>query len=289
MLERQKIILKLLQLSGGSAPRLKLVKLAFLLGRSGFHGDTTFYRFLPYKYGPFSFTMYHELLGLARDGYIIDDADRLSVKPLSKQPTTTIKAKTTTHLRAFWDDHGHLPTGDLVNLAYSKYPWFTVNSERKERRASKRPVAKPAVFTAGYEGLQVDDFLDLLMRAGVQRLIDVRNNPISRRYGFHKGTLTRLCEGLGIEYRHFPQVGIPSAWRSAVASEAGYSRLFERYRRDVLPEQPEVIREVADLVNDRSSVLVCQEREACRCHRSHLADRVAALTGLPILNLGEDA
>jgi uncharacterized protein (DUF488 family) len=285
MLERQKIILMLLQLAGGSAPRLKLVKLAFLLSRSEFQGASTFYRFVPYKYGPFSFTLYHEMAALARDGYL-GDGDEIKARPLAKQPASTLSGRTKAELRAFWDDYGAMGTSALLDHTYTTYPWFTVNSERKNGRAVRRPIAKPAVFTAGYEGLHVDDFLDLLLREGIQCLIDVRNNPVSRRYGFHKGTLSRLCERVGLQYMHVPQVGVPSAWRADLDSSLSYARLFDRYRREVLPAQPEAVRLVSERISERSSVLVCQEREACRCHRSHLAERVAKLTGLPIRHLG---
>ena len=89
-----------------------------------------------------------------------------------------------------------------MDYVYRQYPWFTVNSKRQQNAA--RPVAALAVYTAGYEGQQVDAFLNMLMRNGIQQLLDVRNNPVSRRYGFHKTTLGRLCKSLDIEYVHRP-------------------------------------------------------------------------------------
>jgi len=67
MLIRQKVILSLIDQMGNQSPsgnhgkvsRLQLVKWAFLLENE--RKMKTFYQFVPYHYGPFSFTLYHEL------------------------------------------------------------------------------------------------------------------------------------------------------------------------------------------------------------------------------------
>ena len=46
-----------------------------------------------------------------------------------------------------------------------------------------------AVFTIGYEGATVSEFLEALADAGVKRVIDVRAVPNSRRPGFSKTPL----------------------------------------------------------------------------------------------------
>ena len=71
MLIRQKLIIALIKCSGGSTTRLKLVKQAFLLRQHLSPRYThAFYQFLPYKYGPFSFTLYHELQKMIDSGLI---------------------------------------------------------------------------------------------------------------------------------------------------------------------------------------------------------------------------
>ena len=179
---------------------------------------------------------------------------------------------------------GSRPTA-LIDHVYGRHPWFTINS--KIRQAASRPVAQPAVFTAGYEGLLIDGFLNGLLKSGIARLIDVRHNPIARRYGFHKSTLDRLCGYLGIEYRHVPELGIPSEERQDLAEggTVARKRLFDSYERTTLATQGRAIAAVAELVKEKASVLVCMEAKPCECHRSHLAKPVAAITGLPIVHL----
>ena len=73
MLNRQKCILFMIDRAGRPVTHLELIKWAFLTAMetpSG--GGSSFYDFLPYQYGPFSFTMFRELYGLARKGYIRD-------------------------------------------------------------------------------------------------------------------------------------------------------------------------------------------------------------------------
>ena len=113
----------------------------------------------------------------------------------------------------------------MVDAVYRKYPWFTMNSDVLQKRTVKRPKAEPAVYTKiGYEGLMVDSLLDILLRKGISRLVDVRCNPIARRYGFHRSTLMGLCADLGIEYVHVASLGVPSAWRVNLSdSESGES------------------------------------------------------------------
>ncbi len=71
MLNRQRIVLALLDQAGEPIQNTTLVKLAFLLREETAIGrDRTFYDFVPYKQGPFSFGLYRELDALERDSYV---------------------------------------------------------------------------------------------------------------------------------------------------------------------------------------------------------------------------
>jgi uncharacterized protein (DUF488 family) len=171
----------------------------------------------------------------------------------------------------------------LVDYVYERYPSFTVNSQLRKLEA--RAEAKPAVFTAGYEGLSIDGFLNLLIVSGIRRVIDVRNNPIARRYGFHKSTLQRLTERLDIDYVHLPNLGIRSADRQSLVDQEAYDTLFDKYENTVLRNERQAIQQVGRLVTELPSVLVCMESEPKCCHRSRLAATVSSATRLPIQHL----
>src|SRR5690606_23222120 len=100
---------------------------------------------------------------------------------------------------------------------YSRFPWYAQNTERHDlvhKVVEPTPPAEPAAYTVGYEGKCIDGFLAGILRSGVRRIVDVRRNPISRKYGFAKSTLSRHLTYLGIGYLHMPELGIASEERA---------------------------------------------------------------------------
>lgn len=285
MFSRQRAILRLLENEGGHADKLRLVKLAFLVSREIGAPRAGIYDFVPYKRGPFSFTLYHELGALERDGWVAGSDHSIKTAQLATLETAFLDQAFLNLIDRVSDRYRSVSTSALVDSVYSSYPWFTMNSDAIQKRAAKRPSASTAVYTVGYEGLMVDALLDLLLQNGIRRLVDVRCNPIARRYGFHKSTLQRLCQGLDIQYVHFPSLGIPSAWRSSLTDQTSYEQLFVRYERDILPKQGHAVDDVAKLIEETPSALMCMEAEHECCHRSRLGAAVALKTSLPVKEL----
>jgi len=131
------------------------------------------------------------------------------------------------------------------------------------------------IFTIGYEGATMDEFLAALKAAGVERLIDVRALPLSRRPGFSKSPLRAALEEAGIEYVHLKALGTPAEGRSA--ARAGRHSDLERIYSGQL-ELPEAIVQAAqmlELAEEKPSALLCFEREPAHCHRTLLLEAVA--------------
>lgn len=287
VLNRQKTILFMLKRSGGSASRLLLTKWAFLLANeTPSQGGNAFYQFLPYHYGPYSFSLAREISAMVRDGFMKElDGNTWNLTRAGRQTAHALPVAIERDVAEIMKKYGNITGNAMLASIYTRYPWFTVNAKEENRRAQTRPVATPAVHTLGYEGLMVDGFLDKLVGAGIQCLVDVRHNPVSRRYGFHKNTLVRLSQYLGIEYVHFPELGVPAESRTCLQNLSDYQELFKRYRRYVLPRQTATIEKTAKILTSRPSVLVCMEANPEYCHRSHLATALAKRTGLPIKHL----
>ena len=56
------------------------VKLMFLIGQEpALQSDQAFYDFVPYKFGPFSFVLYHELDDLRRCGYVDPKSEQIGL------------------------------------------------------------------------------------------------------------------------------------------------------------------------------------------------------------------
>lgn len=132
------------------------------------------------------------------------------------------------------------------------------------------------IYTIGYEGATMAEFLAALNGAGVMRVIDVRAVPNSRRPGFSKTPLRNALAEAGVDYVHLKALGTPADGRAA--ARAGRQEDLERIYANQL-ELPEAIvqaEQMKELAADRPSALLCYEREPAQCHRSLLLAAVAS-------------
>ena len=284
MLKRQRILLHLLKRADKPLTRIELTKWCFLLRHEmPSQGGSSFFDFVPYQYGPFSFSMYQELDKLAAQSFVETPDDKSVVLTPLGESEASSPSDVAQDVEVLASRFRGMSTNRLLDYVYDRFPEFTVNSVREKR--AQRPTAVPNVYTAGYEKCSVDRFLSVLVSSGIRRLIDVRMNPVARRYGFHKSTLQRLCGKLSIDYRHLPELGIHSSQRQQLATREDYDTLFQEYQRTTLKEEQAAISRVVELVAELPSVLVCMEADPCFCHRLRLASVVADRTGLEIVNL----
>jgi uncharacterized protein (DUF488 family) len=126
------------------------------------------------------------------------------------------------------------------------------------------------IFTIGYEATTMAEFLKALQDAGVERVIDVRALPLSRRPGFSKSPLRSALDEAGIDYVHLKALGTPADGRTA--ARAGRQVDLERIYAGQL-ELPEAIvqaEQMRDLAAEKPSALLCFERDPAGCHRSLL-------------------
>lgn len=293
MLTRQKIVLALLSGAAKPVTPMVFVKLVFLLRNESVLKDTpSFYDFVPYKYGPFSFTLYREIANLRRDGYIASGEESVSLREdaadLARGRARELPAVIIQEVGRVLCTHGNKSQDTLLNEVYARYPWYAAKSELADLRPSP-PVqtdkATPAVYTAGYEGESVDSFFNRLLARRIELIIDVRANPISRRYGFSKGQLREIGARLGLRYHHLPSLGIPSEFRTDLTGFAAYQSLLERYERELLPHLGTEVQALGRMMQGSPAVLVCLERDVRCCHRSRLALAVSRVTGLEVNHL----
>jgi len=134
------------------------------------------------------------------------------------------------------------------------------------------------LFTIGYEGISLEEYLVRLLKNDVKVLVDVRNNPLSMKYGFSKSQLKKYCASLGIEYVHIPEVGIQSDQRQELNTQSDYDKLFADYRKNNLPKTRPYQNEILKLLEQYKRIaLTCFEANICQCHRKHLAEAVETL------------
>lgn len=130
---------------------------------------------------------------------------------------------------------------------------------------------KKRVCTVGYEGHDPESFVETLRKARIERVIDVRELPLSRKSGFSKSALAAGLKAAGIAYSHVKALGTPRAVRHAW--KAGGS--FDDFRRDYLAhlaENADAVEELERVASAERCALLCVERDVETCHRGLLAE-----------------
>lgn len=135
------------------------------------------------------------------------------------------------------------------------------------------------LFTFGYEGLDIKEFIDHLKSMRIRTVVDVRELPLSRKKGFSK---TAFCEQLhqaGIVYLHAPALGCPKSIRDRYRKDGDWKKYSEGFLA-YLKSQREPLQELARISRATAACLVCFEADYTHCHRSYVA-RAAHRLGAP--------
>jgi uncharacterized protein (DUF488 family) len=130
------------------------------------------------------------------------------------------------------------------------------------------------LLTAGYEGEELQDFVRKLTDAGVERVIDVRFTPLSRKRGFSKTPLSEALKVAGIEYVHYKELGTLKSIREAY-KETGDFAAFRRKYDAYLNDHTQPMAMVYRLAATKRSALLCYEADPAHCHRTILAERLS--------------
>jgi uncharacterized protein (DUF488 family) len=281
MLSRQKILILLicaLNEKKRKITRRLLDKMLFLL-KMEYEIDryVKFYNFYPHKYGPFSNNFYADLAvlessGLISTDYRIDENAKKQLQKLSAEVYEMIE----NIVNKEFDEK------TVVDYVYEKYPEYTTRS-----RLIKHENAKviPAIFSIGYEQKDIDSFLNLLIQNNVQIVVDVRRNPFSMNFAFTRTKLQRSLNGVGIEYIHYPNLGIEGELRKNLNEEKDYKKLFELYSKEMLPKNTKDIAKVLELGKKGRIVLLCFEKDPQFCHRGILSKKLEDLQKIQVKHL----
>lgn len=293
LFERQRLLLTLLDALRGPVSNTDFQKLLFLYTQEC--EETPTYEFVPYKFGGFSFTSYADKRRLTKAGLLVD-GDQWELTDAGCE-TARKKAVMPLVLAGFCRRRAGLRGNDLMAEQYRKHPYYAIHSKivpkvlpdgesRKRIEAARPAKVKPGLVTIGYEGRSLEAYLNLLLKNSVTLLCDVRRNPLSRKYGFSKSTLSKACEGVGIRYGHLPELGIASEDRRALVKQADYDALFAVYERDSLPKQTAALSKIRGWVKAGERVaLTCFELLPHQCHRHCVAEALERTMGKAALHL----
>jgi len=281
---RRKIILALLQLFDGQLDKIRLQKLLFLFTNKQAKAD---YDFIPYKFGCYSYSANADMTAMVTRGFLNEDEKSFE----KKDKTDYLNQLKPADLKLLQDvntNYGKMSATALMKHTYLNFPFYATKSEAAENILTKEELekvtkAKPkgnktVLFTVGYEGISLEEYLVRLLKNDVKVLVDVRNNPLSMKYGFSKSQLRKYCVSLGIEYVHIPEVGIQSDQRKELNTQRDYDKLFADYRKNNLSKTTQSQNEILKLLKQHKRIaLTCFEANICQCHRKHLAEAIETL------------
>jgi uncharacterized protein (DUF488 family) len=157
----------------------------------------------------------------------------------------------------------------------------------------------PKVVTIGVYGFTLDRFLDALREADVRVLLDVRQRRGVRGREYAWANARRLQAALaaaGLEYRHHIELAPTTELRRLQYREDDRRGVGRRSRVELAPAYRErYVREILDRADLDSifrelpaagaAALFCVERDPEACHRSLIAERIAARGGVPVIHL----
>jgi uncharacterized protein (DUF488 family) len=155
------------------------------------------------------------------------------------------------------------------------------------------------VATIGVYGWTLTGFLDALREADVGLLVDVRQRRGVRGREYSWANAQRLQAALaeaGIAYLHHKELAPTTELRQVQYREDDRLGVGKRSRVELAPEYRErYLHEILDRVDlaplvaelplDRASALFCVEQDPEACHRSLVAERLAAECGMTVSHL----
>ncbi len=158
-------------------------------------------------------------------------------------------------------------------------------------------------MTVGVYGFDVEAFLAALRGAGVALLLDVRQRRGVRGAEYSWANSRRLQGALaqaGIAYEHHRELAPTTELRELQYCEDARLGVGKRSRSELAPEyRDRYLREILDAVDlepivarlstATASALLCVERDPEACHRSLIAERLAAEHGVAVTDLRPNA
>jgi uncharacterized protein (DUF488 family) len=279
---RQKALINLLRAFGGRLSSVDFQKYLFLYTQE--YERTPSFEFVPYRFGCFSFQSYADKRRLVEIG-MLHATDEWRLKGAVAQSSIDLGVDL---YERFRKKYAHITGDRLVQEVYRRYPYYAIHSEIAARlmtsaesdaiEAARPSASRACLFTIGYEGSSFDGYLNRLLKHNVKTLVDVRRNPLSRKYGFSKKTLSDTAGKLGIDYIHIPELGIDSEQRRDLNTPADYARLFDRYERNELKQNADALERLRQIATTRKRVAItCFEADACMCHRGRVANALSCL------------
>jgi hypothetical protein len=290
--KRQQFLLTFLKELNEPLTSTEFQKLLFLYLSKN---SLSYYEFVPYLYGGFSIQAGEDINTLQAMGWLTDTNGKI------KYNGSDVYVGANLHFegigKSICEQLPKVRGKRLIKLVYEQYPYYAINSRTASSimdtagiaqiRAVKEQFRQTGriLFTIGYEGITVENYLNILIKNDIRVLCDVRNNPLSRKFGFSKNSLQKYLGNIGIEYIHFPELGIKSEKRNNLNSVQDYQKLFKEYKSS-LNNCREYLEKLYLLLETKNRIaLTCFEHDPLNCHRHVIRDYLKNTYNVQITDL----
>jgi len=276
LLNRQKALLSYISISGEIKSKTLLVKALFLLCEEELKPcGCSLYDFFPYKNGPYSFSLMKlDIQKLINEGVLSDLPYYVIDKRRASEIIGGLNSAMSSALEKVHNKYGKMSAAKIKDYVYARYPYFAIHNENNPKsylpyNPANSPLFQEArIFTIGYEGRSLDAFLNTLIANNVKALVDIRNNPVSMKYGFTGRLLKHYVEETGIKYISIPELGIESRHRKNLDNQEDYATLFKIYESEILPQRKDKMARLKNLITQGKRIaLMCFEKDERMCHR----------------------
>jgi uncharacterized protein (DUF488 family) len=133
------------------------------------------------------------------------------------------------------------------------------------------------IYTVGFTKKTLQEFIEALRQAGVQRVIDVRLRNTSQLAGWSKypDFAYLLAAGFGIAYEHHPEFAPTGELLDAYKQNKDWSSYEAAFQALLAARQPE---EQGHALLEKDGIcLLCTEPTPEKCHRRLVAEYLAGL------------
>lgn len=134
------------------------------------------------------------------------------------------------------------------------------------------------IHTVGHSTRTLADLLGLLRAHGIERVVDVRRFPVSRRHPHFAGeALAAALRAEDVDYRHEPDLGGRRGPRPDSPHTAWRDAAFRGYADHMdTPAFGTALARLMALAGQAPTAILCAEALPGRCHRQLIADALVA-------------
>jgi hypothetical protein len=293
LLKRQRLLLAVLESIGQEIEVRRIQQLLFLICEAH---PVKYYYFAPVLEGVKSFELEYDLGSLKIKGLLQYD-DEL-VTPTLTGFIRELPPDLASDVSRVVIEFGTKTYEEIAREIFTRYPYYAINSELRhavlspdelDRVEKVRAVGMtPMLYTIGYEGLHLEEYINLLIGQNVRMLIDVRKNAYSMKFGFSRHILERGLREAGIHYIHLPGLGVDSAKRREANTDKQWYNMFQEYFEETLPLHGKELSTIKEMIERLNRVAItCYEATPEDCHRSYVARALEAMQGweYPVVHL----